>query len=179
MGTNKEWGEENQCLWVEMPTTYLRRMVVWFHHQCGDSASNRRPASVHHLEETSFPPQTYYMDAWEFRCPQPPGCESAGRMEAPERSTQVLVAENCASRFGYHRRLTGGGHSYFSRGPSIKYVTLFWWFLTPPLPPVTNCHKSWTPLKSMSHFLDPPPPPFLLYIYQTAIFICNVCGTLS
>ena len=24
-------------------------------------------------------------------------------------------------------------------------------------PPVTNCHKSWTPPKSMSHFLDPPP----------------------
>ena len=31
------------------------------------------------------------------------------------------------------------------KGPSIKYVTLFLMIFDPP--PVTNCHKSWTPLK--------------------------------
>ena len=30
------------------------------------------------------------------------------------------------------------------KGPSIKYVTLFLMIFDPP-PPVTNCHKSWTP----------------------------------
>ena len=35
-------------------------------------------------------------------------------------------------------------------GPSIKYVTLFLHDFWPPLS--TNCHKSWTPPKSMSHF---------------------------
>ena len=34
-----------------------------------------------------------------------------------------------------------------NEGPSIKYVTLFLMIFDPPLPPVTNCHKSWTPLK--------------------------------
>ena len=32
------------------------------------------------------------------------------------------------------------------KGPSIKYVTLFL-MIFDPLPLVTNCHKSWTPLK--------------------------------
>ena len=31
------------------------------------------------------------------------------------------------------------------KGPSIKYVTLFLTIFTPPLPPVTNCHKTRTP----------------------------------
>ena len=34
MGYNKERGEENQCLWVEMLATYLRLPVVWFYSQC-------------------------------------------------------------------------------------------------------------------------------------------------
>ena len=34
---------------------------------------------------------------------------------------------------------------YVIKGPSIKYVTLFLMIFDPP--PVTNCHKSWTPLK--------------------------------
>ena len=34
-----------------------------------------------------------------------------------------------------------------SWGPSIKYVTLFLMIFDPLPPLVTNCHKSWTPLK--------------------------------
>ena len=30
-------------------------------------------------------------------------------------------------------------------GPSMKYVTLFLMIFDPLPPPVTNCHKSWTP----------------------------------
>src|SRR6218665_4123918 len=31
------------------------------------------------------------------------------------------------------------------KGPSIKYITLFWPILTPPLPSVTLCHTSRDP----------------------------------
>ena len=51
MGTNKVRGEEDQCLRVKMPTTYQRHQVIRVHPQRGDSASDRRPASVHHHPE--------------------------------------------------------------------------------------------------------------------------------
>ena len=38
-------------------------------------------------------------------------------------------------------------------GPSIKYVTLFLMIFDPP---VTNCHKSWTPQKKYVTLLGPP-----------------------
>ena len=37
-----------------------------------------------------------------------------------------------------------------NEGPSIKYVTLFLMIFDPP-PPVTNCHKSWTPPLKVCH----------------------------
>src|SRR6218665_4155213 len=42
------------------------------------------------------------------------------------------------------------------KGPSIKYVTLFWPILTPPLPSVTLCHTTRDPPKVRHTFLTPP-----------------------
>ena len=41
-----------------------------------------------------------------------------------------------------------------NKGPSIKYVTLFLMIFDPPPPPVTNCHKSWTPPLKVCHTFE-------------------------
>src|SRR6218665_3837308 len=51
-----------------------------------------------------------------------------------------------------------------NKGPSIKYVTLFLANCDPP-PPVTLCHTSRDPPKSVSHISD---PPFLVGLVQKA-----------
>ena len=73
----------------------------------------------------------------------------------PLREVFVFLIENLNEIVPKLRSQWGLGQEphWESRGPSIKYVTLFLMIFDPP-PPVTNCHKSWNPPppKSMSHF---------------------------
>src|SRR6218665_2211761 len=54
-----------------------------------------------------------------------------------------------SGEFGDHLSLSVNSLQLVARkGPSIKYVTLFWTIFDPP-PPVTLCHTSRDPLKTV------------------------------
>ena len=54
-----------------------------------------------------------------------------------------------------------------SWGPSIEYVTLFLMIFDPP-PPVTNCHKSWTP-SGLIHTLTMKSKKNLVILYASKV----------